>query len=61
MSTYQLVHRDRTEGMTTFATVKCATDQDAISAAEQAIGAFDRIEVWQASRRVALVGNPRRS
>ena len=47
--------------MTTFATVKCATDQDAISAAEQAIGAFDRIEVWQASRRVALVGNPRRS
>lgn len=60
MHTYHLVYRDKAEGVTTSATLKCATDQDAVAAAEQAIGDLERIEVWQAGRPVALVGNPRR-
>jgi hypothetical protein len=58
--TYDLVFRDQTDGVATSARIECATDQEAIAAAEQAIGDLDRIEVWQAGRAVAIVGNPRR-
>lgn len=60
MHTYHLVYRDKKDGVAAAAEIKCATDRDAVEAAEQAIGDLDRIEVWQAGRAVALVGNPRR-
>ena len=58
MPTYRIVWIDAQGIARKSKQVECLTDLEAIEIAEQQIGDYERVEVWDGFRPVGRIGNP---